>query len=233
MYRMKTKQSRPWLVLLLLAGACGQPGEVKLTVTPGELTVRKDGLELQFSRSNFSSADPALNEQCSLFNDHVNRFVTGLKDSCIGSLPPGDGEVIDEISREPSYEFAVFDTVFRATSHYISLRLTVYTYTGGAHGDTYVYAFNYDLRGRKFLDKEQLLDTGQKKEINKLLQAHFVNKDNAFTSLPTLDEPAAYNFSTDALHVTYPHYALGPYSSGIAELSVPLAELKKALKVQL
>jgi hypothetical protein len=231
---MKTKQSRPWLVLLLLAGACAQPKEEKLTVNPVELTARRDGLELQFSRSNFSSTDPALNEQCSMFNDHVNQFVTELKDSCIGSLPASeDGEVVDLIKREPSYEFAVFDTVFRATSHYISLRLTVYTYTGGAHGDTYVYAFNYDLRGRKFLDKEQLLDSGQKKEINKLLQAHFVNKDNAFTSLPTLDEPAAYNFTTDALHVTYPHYALGPYSSGIAEVSVPLAELKKALKVQL
>ncbi|MDR1274119.1 MAG: DUF3298 and DUF4163 domain-containing protein [Odoribacteraceae bacterium] len=232
---MKTKQLQPWFMLLLLAGACAQPKEEALTVNPVELTASKDGLALRFARSNISSVDPALNAQCVMFNDHVNKFVTELKDSCFGELPaPAGGDsLVDAGEGEPSYEFSVSDTVFRATSHYISLRVTIYAYTGGAHGNTYIYAFNYDLRGRKFLEKEQLLDLGRKQEIEKLLQARFDNKDGAFTSLPTLDDPAVYNFTAEALHVTYPHYALGPYSSGIAEVSVPLTELKKAFKLQL
>ena len=50
------------------------------------------------------------------------------------------------------FELEVKDSVFMADRHYISVRLAVYTLTGGANGLTEYYAVNYSLKDKKFFE---------------------------------------------------------------------------------
>ncbi|MDR2130785.1 MAG: DUF3298 and DUF4163 domain-containing protein [Odoribacteraceae bacterium] len=230
---MKRKQL--WLVGLLVSVVCGcSHPEVNLKISPVELSAQENNLKLTFTRKVISSADPAVEKQCSLFNEHVNQFVTDLRDSLFNQLPSAEEGIAADTNVTPHpYEFWVSDTVFRATNHYISMRLTVYTYTGGAHGMTYFYAFNYDLRKQQFLDNARLLDLARKEKIEKLLKARLDNRSGCFTEAPTIDESTVLNFSTKELIFSYPPYALGPYSCGTAEIIVPREELGDAVKVRL
>jgi hypothetical protein len=236
---MKTKQLWPFIAATLLVAACAAPEE-KLTVTPRKQATKQGNLEISITRGVVSSTDPALVEQCAIFNDRVDKFVDNLQKTLFPAAPPavaapaGKKAPADAADEEPeTREFIVSDVLFRATNHYISLRLDVYAYTGGAHGDNSFYTFNYDLRQRKFITNDQLLDYARRADIEKLLQAHFNNPDNAFTETPTLDDSALFNFTDKELHVTYPPYILGPFSAGAAEISVPLTELKAAIKLPL
>jgi hypothetical protein len=224
---MKTRQL--FLACLLAGIACGcSRGEVNLKVSPIDLTSRENQLTSRVSRSILSSPDPAMQEQCALFNNRVESFIAGLRDTVTSHLRLFEREGIAGDDGR-SYEFSVSDTLFRATDRYISLRLTVYTFSGGAHGMTVYHAFNYDPRARKFLDNEELLDYARKQEIEERLSARLDNAGGCFTDSPTLDATTVINFTTRDMVFTYPPYALGPYACGPAEIILPLEETGSTL----
>ncbi|MFR7876763.1 MAG: hypothetical protein ACLU4J_10480 [Butyricimonas paravirosa] len=49
----------------------------------------------------------------------------------------------------------VGDSVFIANDQYVCVRLIIYTFTGGAHGITNFYTFNYDVQNQKFLTNQE------------------------------------------------------------------------------
>ena len=230
---MKRTSFRLSLLLLGVAFSCAQP-EKPLKVSPVELSAYEENLQLQFSRHAISSDDPALEKQCLHFSEHVSNYISRLRDSLVRELPPLDSALLADTSiLRPTYEFHVTDTVFRATDRYISLRVTVYSYSGGAHGMTRFYAFNYDTREQKFIDNALLLDYTRKAEVEKLLKTHLDNKHGCFTQSPTLTTSTVINFAADNLIFTYPPYDLGPYVCGSAEIVIPLKELGKSVKLPL
>ncbi|MDR0765848.1 MAG: DUF3298 and DUF4163 domain-containing protein [Odoribacteraceae bacterium] len=217
---MKRKQC--WLPALLvsIACSCARP-EANLDVNLVESSAREHHLQSRLALGVVSSADPATDKRCSLFNERIDAFISGLRDSLLA-----------DTAATPR-ELWVSDTLFRATDRYISARLTVYTYSGGAHGMTRFHAFNYDTCEQEFIDNARLLDYTRKAEIEKLLKVRLDNKDGRFTVDPVLTPSTVINFSAGEMIFTYPPYALGPYSSGAAEIIVPLEALGKAVKPRL
>ena len=85
------------------------------------------------------------------------------------------------------FELEVKDSVFMADRHYISVRLAVYTLTGGANGLTEYYAVNYSLKDKKFLNSRRcILNYDRSAEIDKQIQRNFKNPENCFSEVPTL-----------------------------------------------
>jgi hypothetical protein len=164
----------------------------------------------------------------------VDEIISRLRDSLVGrEVPLVDADSTDADSPACQREFWVSDTFFRATDRYISARVKIYAYNGGAHGMTYFHAFNYDTRAGEFMDNARLLDYTRKADVEKLLDARLDNPDGCFTDRPRLGNSTAVNFSAGEMIFTYPPYALGPYSCGAAEIVVPLKELGKAVKARL
>ena len=133
-----------------------------------------------------------------------------------------------EMKEEPMlpFELDIKDSVFMADHHYISVRLSVYTLTGGANGLTEYYAFNYSLKDKKFLTSQEILNYDKSAEIDKQIQKSFKNPDNCFTEVPTLANVTTVNFTGSDMYFTYNPLVLGAHYCGAAEILVPRMLLK-------
>ena len=130
------------------------------------------------------------------------------------------------------YELQVGDSVFMANDQYVSVRLIVYTFTGGAHGITNFYTFNYDVQNQKFLTNQEILNYTNETQINTQLKANFKNPEGCFTTDPTLKDVTAVNFNKNSVCFTYGQYVLGAYACGVAEVAVPRTALKNDLLIK-
>ncbi len=130
------------------------------------------------------------------------------------------------------YELYSTDTVYFVSEDFISTLTEVYTFTGGAHGMTTFYAFNYQPKKQKFLTNQEILNYDKADQINELLAEYFDNKAGCFDTEPTLDKVSAINILPDTLRFTFEQYLLGAYACGIAKIDVPVTKLKGLFKTE-
>ncbi len=214
------------VVCIIFLSGCQKKAE-KVNIEKTTLEAKTGEWEVNLRYSRFSSANEKINESCEVLNNEIYKLTEQLQDS----LKTGAAEMfkmfeVKSISRPFwSYSLFVTDSVFFATEQYISVRLTVYTFTGGAHGMTDFYSFNYDVENQRMLVFEDIIND-KAEHINTLLKSNFVNTENCFTADPKLDLVSVVNFTPTDVCFTYPQYSLGPYACGAAEVVVPLRELQ-------
>ncbi|MEG2791263.1 MAG: DUF4163 domain-containing protein [Odoribacter sp.] len=186
--------------------------------------------EIVIDKPVFSSVDPEVEKSCISFNETVTALLLPFQDS-VKAQAKEYVKLCVEAGDEPvgPYQLMVEDSVFIANAQYISIRLRIYSFTGGAHGMTTFKSLNYDVKNQKYLTQEEIFDFGKIAEINEQLKANFHNPDNCFTEMPTLEGVSVVNFSTTAVDFTYEQYLLGAYACGVAEISVPRVALKDML----
>lgn len=214
--------------MAMCLGACSQPG--KIEVKTEKSSTQNENWEVNVEQSVFSSSDKRLEQSCHYLNAAVQERIDSLRLNLITEADTFFALYRSDTLERPifNYELYVRDTVFLANADYISLRMSAYIFTGGAHGMTYFYAFNYDVKKQEFLKPNQLLDLSRSKEIDALLKKNFKNEQGCYTEIPTLANGyTAFNFSTDFVYFTYPAYVLGPYSCGPALVAIPRAQLKE------
>ena len=221
-------------VLVAFAFAGCQPKVQNLDVKMEMATVKSEDWDINVNRSMFSSTDAALNKSCEVLNGEIKKFVNGLQDSLMANATEFFRAIEADKMERPEwiYELQVEDSVFMATAQYISVRLTTYTFTGGAHGMTNFYTFNYDVKNQKLLSNQEILNYANEAQINAQLKANFKNPENCFTMEPTLEEVTAINFNETSVCFTYSHYVLGAYACGIPEVTVPRTALKGELLIK-
>ena len=161
----------------------------------------------------------------------MNEAISRLIDSLQNDLKAQLNEYLQkarEMKEEPMipFELDVKDSVFMVDRHYISVRLAVYTLTGGANGLTEYYAVNYSLKDKKFLSPEGILNYDKSVEIDKQIQRNFKNPENCFSEVPTLANVTTVNFSGNDICFTYNPLVLGAHYCGAAEIFVPRMLLK-------
>ena len=211
-----------------------QPKVQDLNVKNEKVTVNSENWDITVNRSMFSSADANVNKSCEVLNKKIEKFVNDLQDSLKADANEffqswqGSGE------ERPAwiYELQVGDSVLMANDRYVSVRLMVYTFTGGAHGITNFYTFNYDVQNQKFLTDQEVLNYVNEAQINAQLKANFKNPEGCFTTDPTLKDVTTVNFNKKSVCFTYGQYVLGAYACGVAEVTVPRAALKNDLLIK-
>ncbi|WP_251621843.1 DUF4163 domain-containing protein [Odoribacter lunatus] len=218
--------------IILLFATCKHVEKTKLDVQIYRQVDSTDYLNVIIEQSIFASGNLQLEKSCEVLNKEIKNRIDSLKKN----LQEKAGVFFSEIRKEgierPQWNFELYvrDSVFMANSEYISLRMMVYIFEGGAHGMTQFYAYNYDVKQQKLLNPQQILDFGKSKEINELLERNFVNTDSCFTEIPTLENGvSALNMNMEIFCFTYPQYALGSYSCGYLEVNIPRVELKEEL----
>ena len=214
------------LLAFVLAGC--QPKVQNLNVKQDHLSHTTGDWSIEVKHSVFSSSTPAVNKSCEVLNGEIQKCFNGLIDSLKADATDFFNTFVTDTTNRPvwSYELVAGDSVFMATDEYVSVLLTVYTFTGGAHGMPNFYAFNYDVKNQKLLSPKDIVNYSKEKAINTLLKAHFKNPDDCFTTDPTLDAVTVINFNRKELCFTYAQYVLGAYACGVAQINVPRTELK-------
>lgn len=178
----------------------------------------------------FSSDHKQTERSCQLLNTRINTFADSLVKAIQTSADTLFGSFNGEDRPAWPYELYLSDSVFIADSKYISVRFEAYTFTGGAHGMTDFYVFNYDVRNEQLLAPDRILNYAERGKIDTLLKKNFRNPDSCFTEIPTLEKSGGLiNISPKAVCFTYPAYTLGAYYCGSAFVAIPLPELKYIL----
>ena len=209
-------------VVALLALFFTGCGEAIIKVGKDFLSHKTNEFDITIAYPVFTSQKAEVEQGCKAVNGDISRL-NDLKAQLNVYL-----QKAREMKEEPMipFELDVKDSVFMADRHYISVRLAVYTLTGGANGLTEYYAVNYSLKDKKFLRPESILNYDKSAEIDKQIQRNFKNPENCFSEVPTLANVTTVNFSGGDICFTYNPLVLGAHYCGAAEISVPRMLLK-------
>lgn len=119
----------------------------------------------------------------------------------------------------------------------VSIRMQTYTYTGGAHGGTQSYSFNWNKKTKRFLSFNDLFPT--QKEFDTLVQT---TRNILFEKQKQGDDYDRFRWShikrgtakredfqiwnlhKNTLVVVFPPYQVASYAAGRFEITVPLGK---------
>ena len=176
-----------------------------------------------------------LTQQSDLVASTVDGVIAQAKDEIMqvvsGDFIPGSGQYALDIT---------YDTVTHSEDIY-TLLLTLYQYTGGAHGGTSVLPYTFDLKQNKVLKLDDIFSNTDEalKIIEPLAQdaiktaigAEMVQDDMLTAgTAPTVDNYQFFALDQDAITFYFQQYQVGPYVIGIQQATIPLAQLSSVLK---
>ena len=119
----------------------------------------------------------------------------------------------------------------------VSIGLKNFSYTGGAHPNSYFDLLNFDLREKKMLQLGDLINDLASFET--IVEKHFrkyhqldekadFNKAGFFWD-GAFSLPANYALKEEGIYLYYNKYEVAPYAVGATELLIPWRELKGVL----
>jgi hypothetical protein len=121
----------------------------------------------------------------------------------------------------------IFDSAYIG-SDFVSTKLTLSQYTGGAHPNAAVVGINIDRATGKELTLSDMLSmtgmtlqqvsAGAKEQLQKQLGADFIFPDG---SDPTSDNYSTFIVGTSTVSFIFQEYQVAPYSDGVQTVSFP------------
>ena len=184
------------LILSFLLVGC-QNKQNKIEITENQFSEEANNWDISLKYSSFSSRDEKLNQSCKILNEKIQALLINLQDS----LKKDATDLFNDFEAEEldrpmwKYSLTIADSVFMSTDQQISVRLTVHTFTGGAHGMTHFYAFNYDVKNQRLLESKDIINAKGEEQINGLLNANFKNPEKCFDSITTLVKTSVVNIT--------------------------------------
>ena len=172
--------------------------------------------------------EPLLNAQVS---DIVQKNLEAFNNEFFSAEAPAYPQV---------FEFDIdSSSVYEDTNH-ISFLLTVYEYTGGAHGSTYLIPITYSKQTKKLLSLEEAvqparkdwlatLSTEARKQLNAQVQKQKFSSDEDWINKgtePTKENFAIFKLEKNSVRIVFSQYQVGPYASGMPEIVVPRSLFK-------
>lgn len=129
------------------------------------------------------------------------------------------------------------DTTIATTSQTVSYVVSLYEYTGGAHGITAIQAFTYDKDGKFMGEKEIFGESNWRPVVSEFTYQYLKEKLKENTSDDVLKEgtaPIGNNLSVwylkgDDVVFVFGQYQIGAYALGIQEVPVPREKLNEVL----
>lgn len=174
----------------------------------------------QINLSETTPKNHNLNEAVSQFDDAYNKFVTDFPDT------------------SQKWEALIDGEVTYRSAEIISIVLSCYLDTGGAHGNTNVKFFNFDPQTGEQLKLGDLISNNEeltiliKKYLNTEIDAN-VNEpmENVFFG-ENFKMPESIGYSDDGLIILYNPYEIATYAQGIIEFSIPFEEVDPFLNIR-
>jgi hypothetical protein len=170
-------------------------------------------------------------------NDKIKNSILSIRNS-VEKMAKEDAE----LNKKTGYDIRqyVVSSEYKATyneKNILSLYLTIYQYTGGAHGSTTQVAYNFDLNTGKVGVLKDFLGNNKsyrdiilkeiKEEIEKEPQNYFPETLRNFNGIPFNQN---FYLDKDNLVVYFSEYAIAPYASGRPEFKIPYSIFPSGLK---
>lgn len=138
------------------------------------------------------------------------------------------------------------------TNHVLSLTQTIYTFTGGAHGNTSVNKASYDIDSGNMISLSQVLSTNNIEALMAIAKSEFIHahelsadktleeqgfwlyasekpKDNPFVNADGFYLPFNFNLTENGIAFAFQQYEIAPYSMGVLEFILPWDKIQPYL----
>jgi hypothetical protein len=153
-----------------------------------------------------------IEESITKFNDEYNDFINDFPESSQLWEAEIDGE-------------AMFQS-----EDIISIAITSYVNTGGAHGNLNISFLNFDVEtGRSISNIDLFKDIESFKQIAKTHFDKVIENEGDVFDINTFKLPANIGFSDEGIILLYNTYEVAPYSTGIIEFEIPYNEIDSFL----
>ncbi len=153
-----------------------------------------------------------IEESITKFNDEYNDFINDFPESSQLWEAEIDGE-------------AMFQS-----EDIISIAITSYVNTGGAHGNLNISFLNFDVEtGHSISNIDLFKDIESFKQIAKTHFGKVIENEGDVFDINTFKLPANIGFSDEGIILLYNTYEVAPYSTGIIEFEIPYNEIDSFL----
>lgn len=186
-------------------------------------------------KSNYNKKDDTQTKIIQNINSTISNTVTTAKDK----IEKGSEEYKKSYEADSNKDNTIkyqYEAIYNYKIAYnknniLSIPLTMYEFTGGAHGLTNIKSFNYDLVKEKELKLEDLFKANSnykevinnhiKEEISKQPENYFQGQDG-FSSIKDNQD---FYISDEGIVIYFSLYDIAPYSSGIPMFTITWDEI--------
>jgi hypothetical protein len=202
--------------------------------------------DIKANYPQFTGADASFNKKVAdLISQKIDTFKQDAKDyQEARKATAAPGEIISDNPEEP-FDFISDWSQTQLNDKYISFVITMYYFSGGAHGNEEVFAFNYDVKNQKeitindFLaaldEKLQKLSSLAIQKIISQLTESAGGIDNSMKAWvkegagAKWDNFKNFNFTNDSLMIYFQKYQVAAGVFGPITIVLPKSELEQNL----
>ena len=153
-----------------------------------------------------------IEESITSFNEEYNAFNAAFPESALVWEAQIDGEVMFESPK------------------IISIAITSYVNTGGAHGITNISFLNFDaVTGKRILKTNMFTNENAFKDTVKPYFEAAIKDDDMLFDPDNFQLPANIGYNEEGVVLLYNTYEIAPYSTGIIEFTIPIEKVSSFL----
>lgn len=186
-------------------------------------------------KSNYNKKDDTQTKIIQNINSTISNTVTTAKDKIEKDSEEYKKSYEADSNKDNTIKYQ-YEAIYNYKIAYnknniLSIPLTMYEFTGGAHGLTNIKSFNYDLLKGKELKLEDLFKANSnykevinnhiKEEISKQPENYFQGQDG-FSSIKDNQD---FYISDEGIVIYFSLYDIAPYSSGIPMFTITWDEI--------
>lgn len=235
-----------FLLFIVLIGAIAT-----LLSLPRKVQVQTLSINQKDNTFDITAQYPQFSNINRSFNLKIENLVTNqieeFKKNSQDNLQAFEDTATPEEKKNNPWVPFVFDCGWAQTridDNYISFKLDVYSFAGGAHGINQTFAFNYNVKNQQEITIKDLLGNSQD-NLNKLAEVVqkitidqlknsdiFVEDMAKEGTAPTFENYKNFNFDKDNLIIYFQQYQVAPGSAGPVTIKVPLTLVKEFAKLR-
>ncbi len=157
----------------------------------------------------------SIEESINIFNNEYEHFIADFPDTTQPWEAQIDGEVM---YKSPSI---------------ISMAITSYINTGGAHGNLNISFKNFEASTGRLISNTDLFESVD--EFKKMAQPYFeksIKEKDVFLESKDFELPGNIAYNDEGIILLYNSYDIAPHSTGIIEFTIPYSETNPFLVVK-
>ncbi len=194
------------------------------------LAVQEDMKFNIFGGAEYAKMD--INEAIQHFTDVLTEEYLIMSKTLAAEAAMNEDESEDELSSLVSEEWIVRGKVANVQDEILSYSVEQYAYTGGAHGVTTHFYYNYDLETGQLLTEADFFVEGYAEILTPLLLENLAVAEDVLADYDTEKILPNNNFylSDEGITFVYNPYEIAPYAYGETEILIPWDAVKEIRK---